>query len=221
MPFREPFYFASDGTCNVKSHSMRLSSALSGSCRRLPIRWSLALALAALFTSLALTGQAQTIAAQQREFAIKAAFLLHFTQFIVWPPEALPAPGQPMKIGILAPNPFGNLLAEMVRDDTVEGRAVQVVEMTTIEEAEKVQILFIPRDAPRAQREGVAKLRGEPVLLVGEDPAFLRQAGMVALVRERERIVIMVNREALEEAGLSANSRLLRIAKTVGDSSDE
>lgn len=195
--------------------SARQSPRLSRHGTRLH-KWSRGLALAALMASVGSICHGQTDAADRREYAIKAAFLFHFTQFVVWPPEAMPPPGEPIRIGVVHSNPFGDMLEEIVRDETVEGREIEVVQVATVEEARQTQILFIPRTTPKPLRQALRDLEKEPILLVSDDVSFLRCGGMIALVRDKARVGILINRSALDEAGLSASSRLLRLAQTAG-----
>lgn len=194
---------------------MRLTGHQSRKDQRLPVAWSRCLAVVAFLVSMALTPlSAQTQEPVQREYAIKAAFLFHFTQFITWPPENLPPPGTPFKIAVFEPNPFGAVLEEIVREETVNGHRIEVVYPSSIEEAANAHILFLPGSARKAQDAAIAALGDKPVLLVSEAADFVQNGGMVALVRRGSRVAILINREALEKGGLSASSRLLRLAQT-------
>jgi hypothetical protein len=167
--------------------------------------------------SLAFTSQ-QAGGADQREYAIKAAFLFHLAQFIEWPPEAMPPPEEPIRIGVIEPNPFGLLLEDVVQDATVRDHPILVEYVDSAEKALACQILFVPRAAGPVSRDLLDRLSNEPVLLVGEDRAFLWDGGMVSLIRLGDRVVIEVNLPALREANLTASSRLLRLARILNDS---
>lgn len=160
---------------------------------------------------------AQAPDADRREYAIKAAFLFHFTQFITWPESALSGEGEPLRIAVFQPNPFGQVLEQIVEDKLVQGRPIEIRYINDVADAEGAQIVFIPQSA-NVSREIIDRLSGQPVLLVGEDREFIRNGGMVALVRTGERVAIIIDRDTLQRAGLDASSRLLRLAQTVGES---
>lgn len=148
-----------------------------------------------------------------REYALKAAFLFHFTQFVEWPEEARPAADEPLRIGVLNPNPFGTILDEIVAGETVGGRPVEVRYFDRPDPAEPPHILFIPAAARERRREALDELKNRPVLLVGEDRDFLRDGGLVSLIREENRVAITLSRRALDRSGLTVSSRLLRLAR--------
>jgi hypothetical protein len=52
-------------------------------------------------------------------------------------------------------------------------------------------------------------------LTVGESEDFIRDGGMVGLVRDADQIQIQVNLEATQAAGLRISSRLLSLAVVV------
>ncbi len=58
----------------------------------------------------------------------------------------------------------------------------------------------------------VQDLAGKGSLIVGESSAVLDQGGMVALTLAGKRIRIEINLEATDAAGLSLDSRLLKVA---------
>ncbi len=51
-----------------------------------------------------------------------------------------------------------------------------------------------------------------PVLTVSDDPQFVREGGMVALVRADDQIQLHVNISTVRSAGILMSSRLLSIA---------
>lgn len=155
--------------------------------------------------------------ATTREYAIKAAFLFHLAQFVEWPEEGVPPPGDPFCIGVLQPNPFSHLLEEIVRDATVKDWPVVVTYFGPADPAADCQVIFVPRAPAATVQRVIDRFEGEPVLLVGEDLAFLSRGGMVSLVREGDRVTIVMNLTTLRQANLQASSRLLRLATIVDE----
>ena len=58
-------------------------------------------------------------------------------------------------------------------------------------------------------------LKHRAVLTVSEAPQFVQRGGMIGLSVEAKRVRFTVNLEAAQEAGLSLNSELLRVAASV------
>jgi YfiR/HmsC-like len=140
------------------------------------------------------------------EYRVKAAFLFNFTKFVEWPAERS-AP-EPLTICIAAFNPFGSVLEEIVHDESVNGRPLQV---RVTRDAAQCDVLFI---AERVAHEPYLRaVRGQPVLTVGERADFLRDGGIVNFVIEDGRVRFDIARQAASRAQLTISSRLLRLAR--------
>jgi hypothetical protein len=64
----------------------------------------------------------------------------------------------------------------------------------------------------------LAGLRGSPVLTVGEADRFLADGGLIRFFLEANRLVrFEVNLPAVERTPLKISSKLLRLAKVVGE----
>jgi hypothetical protein len=61
----------------------------------------------------------------------------------------------------------------------------------------------------------VSITRGRPVLLVGDQPRFCDWGGMLNFYIEEDRVRFEVNPARIEQAGLTAHSRLLNLARVV------
>lgn len=134
------------------------------------------------------------------KYQIKAAFLYNFTKFIEWPAEKFPDSAAPIVIGVIGSNPFGTVLADMIKDRKVNGRSIQFREINSVSEVRGLHVLFVPAAETRfgqlaeALREvrcwgwrigGFAQLRRrDPLRPRGRQTAFrnqpeLRRAGEI------------------------------------------
>ena len=102
---------------------------------------SCAIALGILLSVGARAGAADEYRAD--EYRVKAAFLYNFAKFVEWPPQAFKSPSDPIVIGVLGKNPFGDALADEVAGKTLGGRAFQVREVTDAQQASGCQIVFV------------------------------------------------------------------------------
>src|SRR5690242_16441540 len=57
---------------------------------------------------------------------VEAVFLFNFSEFVDWPPQVFSDPRTPIVIGVLGSDPFGSALDDVVRGETVNGRALVV-----------------------------------------------------------------------------------------------
>jgi hypothetical protein len=188
----------------MRPHPINLFLRLGG--------WS-GVAVAALFNA-PIAAVAQT--AVTREYDLKAVFVFRFTSFVDWPVSPS-APGAPFIIGILGQDPFGSTLDDVVRSERVKERRIEVRRFARVQDVGACDILFISRsEAPRLPQV-LPVLKGRPVLTVSDIDHFASQGGMMELATTGSRIHLVVNLPALEEAGLVVSSKLLRLAKVVGN----
>ena len=182
---------------------MRVCQAISaGACRP-----RVTLLVLLLFALSHLTAGADQ---QPQEYEVKAAFLLNFTKFIEWPPA--PTPDSPFTICIFGDDPFGRLIDNMVRGETVGGRSL-VVRRIGPNHSVSCQILF----AGRSQKDFASSVPdlAPGVLTVGEGEEFLRDGGMIAFVVENRRVRFDISQRLALQAGLKISSKLLSVARSV------
>ncbi|MGV3771346.1 MAG: YfiR family protein [Verrucomicrobiales bacterium] len=172
-------------------------------------------AICALASLLLLLGSGINAQAQSREYALKAAFLFHFTQFVEWPAEAFAETNSPFVIGIIGADPFGNLLHDIVQNEKVKGRSIVVRRLKSSADSSECHILYLaPSEAANMDKliKGVA---GKPVLTVSDIETFARRGGMIRFITENNKIRFRINNAAAQKAGLTISSKLLRLAELV------
>ena len=151
-----------------------------------------------------------------KEYDLKAVLLYHFTQFVEWPPTASPRPDAPIVIGILGRDPFGQVLDELVRQESREHRRIVVERYRGPDAIGNCQILFIDSSESRNLPRILAALKGRPVLTVGDSEDFAIRGGMIRFMKgPDDRISLRINLAAAKAGGLTISSRLLRVADIV------
>ncbi len=149
------------------------------------------------------------------ESQVKAAFLLNFAKFVEWPRAAFATPDTPISICVLGDDPMAHALGQMVAGETVAGRKLAVEKLKQTEPAKSCQVVFTSRtqkDVP-----GILANYKTGVLTIGEGEPFLRDGGMITFVVENRRVRFDINQGAAENAGLKLSSKLLNVARTVGN----
>ena len=164
-----------------------------------------------LLAALLLAAAAQSRTAAQdvsKEYRVKAAFLYNFVKYVEWPAAVVPGP---VVICVAGRNPFGSLLAETVRGETVAGRALET--RVILEPAGGCHILFVPTGANAGAY--LRSARGTPTLTVGEAADFIQQGGLIRFYLDGGTVRFEINREGAERSGLRISSRLLQLARIV------
>jgi hypothetical protein len=166
-----------------------------------------------------------------REYQLKAAYLYNFIRFVEWPKERMADTNEPIIIGVIGKNPFGDAF-ELIKDDKVKGRKViikwfkgldelkksdQAEIDQTIDVVRKCHLLFICSSEEKTLKEITDLVKGYGVLTVAEIPGFLEFGGMINLIVEDKKIRFEINNFTANQAKLKISSQLLRLAKKVDE----
>lgn len=183
-------------------------------------RLAVAAALAALSTTvlfpLARSEAADTGPVVTREYALKAAFLFNFAQFVDWPPEAFAGANVPFTIGVLGVDPFGANLDALVSGEKVRDRPLVVRRYESLAQVDSCHILFIS-SSEAGRLDQIAKaLAHRSVLTVGETKDFAAHSGIIGFEVSQRRLRLSINVAAATDARLTISSKLLRQARIVG-----
>ncbi len=149
------------------------------------------------------------------EYPLKAVFLLNFAQFTGWPASTLEHADSPLVIGVLGTDPFGAVLDDAVRGETVNGRKFVVQRYRHVADATNCQILFISQSETPHWDAIMAALKGKPVLTVSEIDGTSYRGVCVRFITENNKIRLRINTATLKNAGLTMSSQLLRLAEIV------
>ena len=145
------------------------------------------------------------------EYRVKAAFLYNFFKYVEWPPAALQE--GPLWICVAGRNPFGSVLVETVKGETINGRPLET--RIILEPEPGCHIVFVPDGA--AAPAYLRAVRGTPTLTVGERSDFIQAGGMVRFFIADGNVRFAINPVAADRAKLRISSRLLQLAEIVTD----
>lgn len=176
------------------------------------IRLSRFIVPACLLAVLLQSHLASAISAQP-EYKLKAAFLINFTKFVVWPAQALPE-GIAITICIVGMDPFGLVLD----NGSVPGQAIDnhplVIKRISVPAAlHTCHVAFI--SSAETVAEVLPLLRNLPVLTVSDTEEFLQQGGMINFINDSKNISFEVNLPVVRKAGITISSKLLALARSV------
>jgi hypothetical protein len=150
-----------------------------------------------------------------REYQVKAVFLFNFAQFVAWPEGSFPEKEAPLVVGILGDDPFNSYLDEVVRGEKVNNHPISVKRYRRIEEIKDCHVLFVSPSESQRMPEILEGLKTRNILTVGESEGFSKQGGMVSFVRQKGKIRLKINLQAVQAADLTVSSKLLRLADIV------
>jgi len=169
-----------------------------------------------LFVIAVLTFSGQVLALDAaKEYEIKAAFLFNLGSFITWPDGHFAAPDSLFEICVLGNDPFGERLDVITAGQKISGYPVRIMRVTTNAEVDTCEVLFISDSEQRRVQSIFARLHAKPILLVGDMDNFVIYGGMVQFFPRGNKIRLMLDPQAFNDAGLKASAHLLRIAQRV------
>jgi len=170
--------------------------------------------------------------AQSREYQVKAAFLYNFIKFVDWPKEKIAGTNEPIIIGIIGKDPFGNAF-EPIRAKKVKAKKIVIKRFRgfeklrrknkkdkselgrKIEALRKCHLLFICSSEKKNLKEIINSVKDHSVLTVGGMEGFLEAGGIIKFLMEEKKIRFEINVTASKRAKLKIRSQLLRLAKKV------
>jgi hypothetical protein len=162
--------------------------------------------------SLAQNGAELPRAAEHSEYEIESAMLYNFTKFVQWPDRALGEGGASVVVGVWGDDGLVPVLVAALRDKTIYGHPIVVRRLDTSAETKGCAVLFVGASDRKEIARVVQAVGPSPVLTIGEHVPFSRLGGIIAFIRDGNRVRFEINADAAERAGLQVSSKLLRLA---------
>ncbi len=179
-------------------------------CRRLSIfPCCICLGIIAYFFSIP---QSCCLAASFKPDQIKAAFIYNLTNFIT-----LPKAGHTKDtfiIGVIGNKDIAKNLRVITKGERIRGRPFYIKSIDSPADMIDCHVLFVDAQAliqPRLLKD----LADRGILTIGDTDDFLKNGGIIGLLPRRHRIQIVINMQAARRAGISFNSKLLKVARVL------
>jgi hypothetical protein len=147
----------------------------------------------------------------------EAAIVFHLLPFVDWPAEAAPAPGGALRLCV---DPASRLAAPL---RSLQGRAVRqsplvVQDLPLPDGLRRCHVVLLDAGLRASQAAVRRALPGLPVLVVGDEPAGgPEDVVAVHLVQHDGRVGFEVDMAPVRQSRLQISSRLLRLARRVGE----
>lgn len=147
--------------------------------------------------------------------ALQAAYLYNFAKYVKWPATKSPAHSSPINIGFLGKTPVSAKLAESVKNKTVQGREIIIIQSDTIEGLQNCHIIYVSLTETARLVAALQALKDAPILTVGENRDFLDKGGMIRVFLDHESMRFDVNLPQVQKAGLVLDPNMLSCAHKV------
>lgn len=153
------------------------------------------------------------------EYRVKAVYLYNFGKFVQWPAGTAPEEAEStFLICVLGSDPFGSVLDDTVKGESIEGRPLVTRRIDKVENVDGCRILFIAATPKERLTMILQALQSKPVLTVSDMPDFCNRGGMIQFVFQGDKVRFEVNLAPAEKAGVTLSSQLLKVATSVAKS---
>jgi hypothetical protein len=149
-------------------------------------------------------------AQQETNYAVHANIIYHFTKYINWPPKS----GN-FIIGVTGETALYDELKKSMTNKMAGDRRIMVKKVSSPEELDNCQILFISEDESSSIKKIVARTAGTPVLLVSESEGLAQKGSCINFIIVSDHLKLEINKNNIEQRGLSIASELLKLGKIV------
>jgi hypothetical protein len=150
----------------------------------------------------------------ENPYKVKAAFLRNFAHYVSWPDYALPAGNAPWCIGVLGPDPFGDILETTLKGRTEHGRSFIIVRAARLEELPPCQIVFVGYPDATRRRAALAALKQKTVLTVGDEAEFLPEGGVIEF-QVTDRVRMSINLDQARAVSLTIQTKMLEVSSEI------
>ena len=128
-------------------------------------------------------------------------------------PERFSSNSDPITIGVVGGNPFGDSLERAVSGKVIRGRSLTVRYFSDARDLGPCQVLFVNSPDSAFMQAIHEKLKDKCVLTIGESEQFPWNGGIIRFYDDDNKVRFEINQKAAEQAQLKISSKLLRLAK--------
>lgn len=132
---------------------------------------------------------------------LQALFIKKIPKYVLGPDKRRIAAHRPVTVAAINPRPMARFFKRPDGFKLIRWPAADC------------DVLYIGNVNPRIMAAVLKKVKGRPILTIGQSPDFLRMGGMINLVETGSRFKLQVNVCAAREAGLTISSKLLKLSE--------
>jgi len=140
------------------------------------------------------------------EYKIKAGYIFNFTKFITWAEENNT---DTFNICIVGNDPFGDSI-NGIEQRIAFNHPIKLFRLTAINKTPHCHIVYMS-----AGGNARSAMLTKNMLTVGEETGFIKQCGMIAFVKQQDKIKLQINQKLLQQSGLKVSAKLLEVSELV------
>ena len=162
-----------------------------------------------IFVSLSFMNAAS--ADENREYQLKAAYLLNFARFIYWPEISVNNDSNKFSICVYGSNPFSDSL-DLLANKKIQNKPIQLIYTQEISEKNTCNIVFVSRSEIATYQSVISELP-KGTLTVSDIENFIESGGMIGFITVNNKIKFEINIKSSMHADIKYRSQLLEVAE--------
>ena len=166
--------------------------------------------------SLFLNVQSSLHALTLEEQTVLAALALNIVRFTTWPGVAQQTMKETIDFCVVGDNVVQQSFAS-IDHKAVGNKTLKMINLSRLSNFDQCDVLFISELKQNILLQVFVEIKKLPLLTIGAGDEFAEQGGMVGLENVNNKMTLHVNVTAVREANLTISSRLLSLAKIVGN----
>jgi hypothetical protein len=150
--------------------------------------------------------------AGDEENKLMAVFFGRLSSHIEFPDRT----GRTFVITLIDENPFGNLLDDLYKDKTIDGKPVEIRHVTKVEDIGHSDILFVTQINPQARQAIIDYAQNHSILTISHANGFAEHGGIIQLDFVQQHMRIKINQDAAVKSNIRIDAPLLSLATVIG-----
>jgi hypothetical protein len=165
-----------------------------------------------LFFIVLISSLLMSLQALSQDYRFHKVFFYSFTKYVQWPENYTE---DVFKIGVFGKSEITPLLEEMAEMKSVESKKIEVVTVDAASLNQKLNMLFVPRQATSQFMNIKNKLDGKPTLLISEGEGLGQKGSMINFKEVEGKLKFEVNTKVIEASGLKVSRELVRFGEEI------
>ena len=145
------------------------------------------------------------------EYEVKAAFIMNFARFTIWPDAAMSTAEETVDLCIVGDQSLEPAF-QSIKGKLIDRRALDIIFKNQDDNLDECDILFIAGADQVSAAKILAEVQGRPTLTIGEEKDFAEHGGNINFIIIDGKLRFEINRASTWQQGLRLSSRLLGLA---------
>lgn len=147
--------------------------------------------------------------ANAQNYNLHPLYIYSFTRYVQWPDAYNQGD---FEILVLGDSPITEELNKMAQVKKVGDRTIRVTKIPAMSAFKKCNILFVPSKKSGELADILAKVSGQPVLVITEDTGMGAKGSNINFVLKDGKLAFELNQSACNKQGLKVSNELTRLA---------